>query len=47
MHTISTERVPIFVWGESADDATLQQTRNLASLPFAFHHVALMPDAHV
>ncbi|MBF4510156.1 MAG: RtcB family protein [Aeromicrobium sp.] len=47
MHTISTERVPIFVWGESADDATLQQTRNLANLPFAFHHVALMPDAHV
>ena len=44
---ITTERVPIFVWGESADDATLAQTRNLANLPFAFDHVALMPDAHI
>lgn len=47
MYTITTERVPILVWGESVDDAALAQTRNLANLPFAFHHVALMPDAHV
>lgn len=47
MHIITTERVPILVWGESADEATLAQARNLANLPFAFHHVALMPDAHV
>lgn len=47
MHIIDTERIPMFVWGEQIDDATLAQTRNLASLPFAFHHVALMPDAHV
>lgn len=47
MFTITTERVPIFVWGEAADEATLAQARNLANLPFAFRHVALMPDAHV
>jgi tRNA-splicing ligase RtcB len=47
MFTITTERVPILVWGESVDDETLAQTRNLANLPFAHHHVALMPDAHV
>jgi len=47
MRRITTERVPIFVWGESADESTMQQTRNLANLPFAFDHVALMPDAHV
>ncbi|MDP2182146.1 MAG: RtcB family protein [Actinomycetota bacterium] len=47
MRTIDTERVPIFVWGEAIDEATLAQTRNLANLPFAFHHVALLPDAHV
>ncbi len=47
MRTISTERVPILVWGESADELTMSQTRNLANLPFAYHHVALMPDAHV
>ena len=47
MYTIATEHVPILVWGESADETTLDQARNLANLPFAFHHVALMPDAHV
>ncbi|MRS12554.1 MAG: RtcB family protein [Actinobacteria bacterium] len=47
MFAITTERVPILVWGESADEATLAQTRNLANLPFAFRHIALMPDAHV
>jgi tRNA-splicing ligase RtcB len=46
VRTIVTERVPIYVWGESADEQTLAQTRNLANLPFAYHHVALMPDAH-
>lgn len=47
MFTIETERLPIQVWGESVDDATLEQARHLANLPFAFHHIALMADAHV
>jgi tRNA-splicing ligase RtcB len=47
MRTIDTERVPILVWGELVDEATLAQAQNLANLPFAFHHVALMADAHV
>lgn len=47
MKTINTERIPILVWGEAADEPTLAQARNLANLSFASHHVALMPDAHV
>ncbi|MCL4078071.1 RtcB family protein [Coriobacteriia bacterium Es71-Z0120] len=47
MRTITTERVPIYVWGEIDDPDTLAQARNIANLPFAHHHVALMPDAHV
>ena len=47
MRTIDTETVPIYVWGESVDEPTLAQARNLANLPFAFHHIALMPDAHI
>ena len=47
MRTISTERIPILVWGELPDEGTMAQARNLANLPFAFRHVALMPDAHV
>ncbi len=47
MRAIETERVPILVWGEMPDEPTLAQTRNLANLPFAAGHIALMPDAHV
>jgi tRNA-splicing ligase RtcB len=47
MRTLTTAQLPILVWGEIDDEATLAQARNLANLPFAFHHVALMPDAHV
>jgi tRNA-splicing ligase RtcB len=47
MYTLTTERTPLFIWGEAIDEATLVQARNLANLPFTFHHVALMPDAHV
>ncbi|HEY3317949.1 MAG TPA: RtcB family protein [Coriobacteriia bacterium] len=40
-------RVPIMVWGAEPDPAAMQQAEHLADLPFAFHHVALMPDTHV
>lgn len=47
MKSITTEHVPILVWGEAVDEPTLDQARHLANLPFAVGHVALMPDAHV
>lgn len=47
MDVIDTERLPLKVWGARIDAATLEQARNLANLPFAVGHVALMPDAHV
>ncbi|MDQ3871130.1 MAG: RtcB family protein [Chloroflexota bacterium] len=40
-------RVPIKSWAADVDATTLQQATNLSNLPFAIHHVALMPDAHV
>lgn len=45
--TITTEALPIHSWATDLDDGTMTQARNLANLPFAFHHVALMADAHV
>ena len=45
--TISTEKKPIKLWLADIDVDTLQQAKNLANLPFLFHHVAIMPDAHV
>ncbi len=47
MHVIDDEPLPIKVWGEGIDEGALDQARRLANLPFAFHHVAIMPDAHV
>ena len=44
---ITTERIPIKLWLNSMEGDALRQAKNLANLPFAFHHIAIMPDAHV
>lgn len=44
--TIDSERIPIKLWLDDMEDGAMQQARNLANLPFAFHHIAIMPDAH-
>lgn len=46
MNVDATNRVPIKSWAD-ADAGTMEQAAHLASLPFAFKHVALMPDTHV
>lgn len=43
---ISTEKKPIKLWLDDIEDGALQQAKNLANLPFVFHHVAIMPDSH-
>lgn len=40
-------KVPIKMWLTDIEDGALQQAKNLANLPFAFKHIALMPDTHV
>lgn len=44
---ISSEKIPIKLWLEKIETEALDQAKNLANLPFAFKHIALMPDAHV
>lgn len=34
------------MWLEEIEDGAMSQLRNLANLPFAFHHIAVMPDSH-
>ncbi len=46
MEIITGQRVPIKSWASQAEDSAIEQARNLANLPFAISHVALMPDAH-
>ncbi len=43
---ISDERIPIKLWLDDIEEGALDQTRNLANLPFAFKHIAIMPDSH-
>ncbi len=42
-------RVPIKMWtrGVEVDHNSLNQLRNIASLPFIYKHVAVMPDVHL
>lgn len=45
-HTITSERIPIKLWLNQVEESALTQAKNLANLPFAFKHIALMPDTH-
>lgn len=40
-----TER--LISWASIIDDATLEQAKTAANLPFVYPHLALMPDAHL
>lgn len=37
---------PIKSWATEIEEGAREQAENLSRLPFAMHHVALMPDAH-
>jgi tRNA-splicing ligase RtcB (3'-phosphate/5'-hydroxy nucleic acid ligase) len=43
---ITTEKVPIKLWLSEVEPGALQQAKDIANLPFAAHHVAIMPDCH-
>lgn len=36
----------IKVWCMTPEEGAIEQAKNIANLPFAYHHVALMPDTH-
>ena len=43
---INTEKIPIKMWLDDIEEDALEQAKNLANLPFAFKHIAIMPDSH-
>jgi tRNA-splicing ligase RtcB len=43
---ITTESIPVKLWLEEIEPAAEKQAKNLANLPFAFNHIAVMPDCH-
>ncbi|OQX51461.1 hypothetical protein B5M47_00465 [candidate division CPR3 bacterium 4484_211] len=49
MEVITETRVPLYIFANSSsiEPDCLRQAKDIANLEPAFHHVALMPDAHV
>jgi tRNA-splicing ligase RtcB len=47
--TLQTRHVPISLWTRAHDvePQALDQLRNIAALPWAYHHIAVMPDVHL
>lgn len=43
----SKQCVPVKCWADDADENAIRQAVNVACLPVAVDHVALMPDAHL
>lgn len=43
---ISETRVPVKIWASDLEAEAEAQVKNLATLPFIYKHVAVMPDAH-
>ncbi len=43
---IETEKLPIKLWLKDLEEGALQQAKDLANLPIAFRHIAIMPDSH-
>jgi len=39
-------RIPVKMWADNCEDSAAEQIKNLTNLPFAFHHIAIMPDVH-
>lgn len=46
MKVCHTEKIPIKMWLEDVEEGAMSQLRNLANHPFAFKHIAVMPDSH-
>ena len=40
------QRIPVKMWLDEIEDGAMVQIQNLANLPFAFKHIAIMPDCH-
>lgn len=43
---LTTERIPVKLWLDDIEAGALGQAMDLANLPFAYKHVAIMPDSH-
>jgi tRNA-splicing ligase RtcB len=45
--TVNNFAVPVKLWTDNVEESAMGQIENLARYPFAFHHIAIMPDVHM
>ena len=47
MNVISGDGLVVKSWAVEVEESALEQIAHLSKLPFAFHHIAIMPDVHM
>ncbi len=45
--TLNKGKVPVQIFTNDVDSASMTQLTNMAQLPFIHHHIAAMPDVHL
>jgi tRNA-splicing ligase RtcB len=40
------QKIPVKMWLEDVEESAMESIINLSNLPFAFKHIAIMPDCH-
>jgi len=43
---ILNTKIPLKIWADDIEEGALEQAKHLTELPFAFKHIAIMPDTH-
>ena len=46
MNILNLGTLPVKSWAADVEEGALLQAKNLSNLPFAFKHIAIMPDVH-
>lgn len=46
MKIVNTGRIPVYLWADDVENEAWVQIEHLSNLPFAYHHIAIMPDCH-
>ncbi|MBU2701147.1 tRNA-splicing ligase RtcB [Sporomusaceae bacterium BoRhaA] len=46
MRSYKNGLLPVKTWANEIEESAFKQVENLSNLPFAYHHIALMPDCH-
>jgi len=45
--TLNKGKVPVKIYTNDVDSASMTQLNNMAQMPFIHHHIAAMPDVHL